>query len=174
MSAATVPTFCYCESVHTDSATPWHIRKPTSRLGLRLQGGIDTASLCKRLKPRRQGGTGGWDLPVPVTDKQDGVCPNCFAEYQRQRKADTMNTTIPSPTPAVGQRWADNDKRCKSQREVVIRRIVTRKGLILADRAKVAECDVYENRVKTRSTVIRLNRFKPTATGYRYVGEGEP
>lgn len=79
-----------------------------------------------------------------------------------------MSSKTTSPTPAVGQRWADNDKRFKKdKREVVIRNIT---GVVRPR----AECDVYNNGVKSRSTVIRLDRFKPTATGYRYVGEGAP
>lgn len=79
-----------------------------------------------------------------------------------------MSRKITSPAPAVGQRWADNDKRfAHERREVVIRNIT---GVVRPR----AECDVYINKSKTRSTVIRLDRFKPTATGYRYVGEGAP
>lgn len=77
--------------------------------------------------------------------------------------------------PRVGQRWADNDKRNfgkdgKPTREVVIREIRT----VFVPGPAQASCDVYIDGAKTRSTVIRLDRFRPTATGYRYVGEGPP
>lgn len=85
MSSSPVPAFSYCESVHAGSMSPWHIRRPLPRTGLMTSGGIDTPSLCGRVKPFGRGGTGGWDLSVPVTDKQDGVCRECFAQYQRQK-----------------------------------------------------------------------------------------
>ncbi len=66
-----------------------------------------------------------------------------------------------TPAPAVGQRWADNDKRSPAGREVVIRQVDGKRAL----------CEVFEGGVWTgRSTLIALRRFRPTSTGYRFVG----
>lgn len=71
-----------------------------------------------------------------------------------------------TPTPAVGQIWQDNDKRGYGRRlriveldgtHAVCELVVPRAGDLLA--AKPG-----------RRTRIRLDRFRPTSTGYRYIG----
>jgi hypothetical protein len=65
----------------------------------------------------------------------------------------------------VGQRWRDNDARCqKDDREVVLVEAVEKGG------HPAFRCDVYERGVRTaKQTVIRADRFKPNATGYKLV-----
>lgn len=62
-----------------------------------------------------------------------------------------------------GQVWADNDKREKGRR--LIRVVLVDE---VAQYALVAPYTGRDN-AKGRVTRIRLNRFKPTSTGYRLV-----
>jgi hypothetical protein len=74
--------------------------------------------------------------------------------------------------PAVGQRWRDNDPRFQDRvREVLILEKLVCLGQVGRDAFK---CLVYVDGKSTRQTKIRADRFKPTATGYKYVGEGAP
>lgn len=70
--------------------------------------------------------------------------------------------------PTVGQRWRDNDPRCDDNRDLVL----------IAEAEKGGKpafvCDIYVNGKKHRRTTVLASRFKPTATGYKYVGEGVP
>lgn len=70
--------------------------------------------------------------------------------------------------PAVGQRWKDNDSRCNNERilHLVLDALKGGKAAFV--------CDVYVNGKKHRRTTVLASRFKPTATGYVYVGEGAP
>ncbi len=68
---------------------PWHIRR-LSDAGLKLGGGIDTPSLCGRIRPLgdttggRRGG-GGWDLEARITRPQlEHCCSGCRTEYERE------------------------------------------------------------------------------------------
>lgn len=71
-------------------------------------------------------------------------------------------------TPAPGQIWQDNDKRGYGRRV----RIVAIDGTH-------AVCELYTPRDgggvtrPGRRTRIRLDRFRPTSTGYRYISGGE-
>jgi hypothetical protein len=70
--------------------------------------------------------------------------------------------------PAVGQRWRDNDQRCDVARDLVLVAEALKGG-------KAAfVCDVYVDGKKHRRTTVLASRLKPTATGYRYAGEGAP
>ena len=74
--------YAWCESSAATDKSPWHIRK-LDETGRHVGGGITTASLCGRVKPRSQGGVGGWDLSdkVPITkDHKDVACEQCWAE----------------------------------------------------------------------------------------------
>lgn len=62
-----------------------------------------------------------------------------------------------TPAPAVGQVWADNDPRGYGRRL----RIVEIDG---------THAVVHDG---TRQSRIRLDRFRPTNTGYRYVSGPE-
>ncbi|MGW0920145.1 hypothetical protein ACWD3J_14145 [Streptomyces sp. NPDC002755] len=70
-----------------------------------------------------------------------------------------------TPTPAIGQIWQDNDPRSYGRR---IR--------IVALTATHAICEEPPRPGRNghakpgRRTRIRLDRFRPTSTGYRYIG----
>jgi hypothetical protein len=67
----------------------------------------------------------------------------------------------------VGQVWADNDKRSEGRhvRVVAIER--------LHRRAVVRRCSSTGEFTGAQVTRIRLERFKPTSTGYRLVSDPE-
>jgi hypothetical protein len=82
------PVYAFCESTQAAALAPWHIRK-LSEGGLKLGGGIDTPSLCEKLRPMgdhtatRVGG-GGWDLNVRITDGHlDHCCKDCAERYRK-------------------------------------------------------------------------------------------
>lgn len=80
-----VPLYAYCESVYAGGSSPWHIRKIVPGVGLKLGGGIDSTSLCGRVKPMDKGGAGGWDLRVRISSKNLlGACAACTAEYRKR------------------------------------------------------------------------------------------
>ena len=63
--------YSFCESVTATSISPWCIR-PLTEQGKRLSGGIDTPSLCGRVKERM-----GWDLQTPVNLGDPRACREC-------------------------------------------------------------------------------------------------
>jgi hypothetical protein len=69
------------------------------------------------------------------------------------------------PDVRVGQVWADSDKRSAGRHLLV--------DLIVGDKARVLLCtaDGQVIRANGKATVsaIRLDRFRPTSTGYRFV-----
>lgn len=90
------PKYAFCESVHAMPLGSWHIRR-IGEAGLKLGGGIDTPSLCGKLRPfgdnsAERRGTGGWDLRVRILPRhleaapkgeRPICCPECAAEYQK-------------------------------------------------------------------------------------------
>jgi hypothetical protein len=70
-----------------------------------------------------------------------------------------------APAPAIGQIWQDNDPRAYG-----------RKLRIVAIDETHAVVELHQPRLPVssakpgRRTRIRLDRFRPTSTGYRYVG----
>ena len=70
--------FSFCESVYAGPLAPWHIRKLT-KVGKKLGGGIDTPSLCGRVKR-------GWDLEVEINEfhLDSNACPDCRNEYRKK------------------------------------------------------------------------------------------
>lgn len=71
--------YSFCESVTATSFSPWHIRKLTDA-GRKLTGGIDTDSLCERVKAS----CGGWDLRVEITKSQlsgTHICKTCLIKF---------------------------------------------------------------------------------------------
>lgn len=66
-----------------------------------------------------------------------------------------MSAETETPAPAVGQTWQDNDKR-----------FIGRYLVIVAIEGTHAEVK-WQHLKSTRR--IRLDRFRPTSTGYRYV-----
>ena len=61
----------FCESAMSTMCSPWCLRKLT-KAGQKLSGGVDTPSLCGRVRPPF-----GWDLEVPVSLKHVSICPAC-------------------------------------------------------------------------------------------------
>lgn len=90
------PPYAFCESVHAAPLAPWHIRK-LSEAGLKTGGGIDTPSLCGRVRPfgdesGERRGAGGWDLRVRILPRHFAkvpagssliCCAECAAEYAK-------------------------------------------------------------------------------------------
>ncbi|MBD0743522.1 hypothetical protein [Streptomyces sp. CBMA152] len=72
-----------------------------------------------------------------------------------------------TPTPAVGQVWQDNDPRSLGRRVRIVEVDATHALVELA----VPRGTGHLHAKPGRRTRIRLNRFRPTSTGYRYVGE---
>lgn len=55
--------YSFCESVTASSISPWCIR-PLTETGKHIGGGVDTPSLCGRVRPSGKTGLGGWDLAI--------------------------------------------------------------------------------------------------------------
>lgn len=70
--------FSFCEA--QPSSGKWHIRKLTVN-GYLPGGGIDSESLCRRVKRYR-----GWDVLAPITalHLRDRTCPECRAMYRME------------------------------------------------------------------------------------------
>jgi hypothetical protein len=73
-----MPTlYAFCESSAASGASKWHIRPLTDK-GLKLGGGIDTASLCGHVTPKK----GGWDLGPPIRSHTLQIaCQKCAEAY---------------------------------------------------------------------------------------------
>lgn len=67
----------------------------------------------------------------------------------------------------VGQIWQDNDKRCQTPESERLLKVLE----VTDTHAKVVTVDregrFWPTALKARMTKIRLDRFKPTTTGYR-------
>ena len=79
------PAYAFCESVPLG---PWHIRK-VGGAGLKLGGGIDTPSLCERVRPMGDNsgtikGLGGWDLNVRISEHHLSHCCRSCADIYRK------------------------------------------------------------------------------------------
>jgi len=79
--------YSFCESVHAGPLAAWHIRKLTDQ-GQKFGGGIDTPSLCGRVRPPPK--SNGWDLKVPIDEMtlrlphgRGGICSDCAALYEK-------------------------------------------------------------------------------------------
>jgi hypothetical protein len=74
-----------------------------------------------------------------------------------------------TPAPAIGQIWQDNDPRSYSRKVRIVE---------LTDTHAVVELHQPRLPVSSakpgRRTRIRLDRFRPTSTGYRYIDGGQP
>ncbi|WP_416477039.1 hypothetical protein [Streptomyces sp. LKA04] len=77
------------------------------------------------------------------------------------------NPMTETPTPAVGQIWQDNDPRSDGRRLLIEwiddTHAKVRQVALTADGHPVPLPGVRQSR-------IRLDRFRPTSTGYRYIG----
>jgi len=69
--------YSFCESVTATSISPWCIRRLEAS-GRHPGGGIDTGSLCGRVKEGN-----GWDIPVSVTASHPQACRKCVAVLVR-------------------------------------------------------------------------------------------
>jgi len=73
----------FCEPVWVATAAPWCLRYLTDK-GPKYGGGVDTESLCGRVKPPH-----GWDVEVPVTqdrlDREGHTCPRCLQVLKESR-----------------------------------------------------------------------------------------
>ncbi len=68
-------TVAFCESVHAQALSPWHIRKLTDN-GPKFGGGADTKALCDRVV--------AWDLNVDVTEHHlNHSCKACVAIFRK-------------------------------------------------------------------------------------------
>lgn len=72
------PTLSFCESIYATTSSLWHIRILTEK-GCKLNGGIDTESLCGKVRIGR-----GWDLRVRarVTLNHPSVCKECLKKVK--------------------------------------------------------------------------------------------
>jgi len=71
-----------------------------------------------------------------------------------------------TPAPAVGQIWQDNDRRGYGRKVRIVEITATHAVVELHQPRSVGH-----NAAKPgRRTRIRLDRFRPTSTGYRHVG----
>jgi hypothetical protein len=73
-----------------------------------------------------------------------------------------------TPTPAVGQIWQDNDPRAYGRRL----RIVEIDGTHAICELTVPRGAGRLHAKPGRRTRIRLDRLRPTSTGYRYIDGG--
>jgi hypothetical protein len=72
-----------------------------------------------------------------------------------------------TPTPAVDQIWQDNDKRGYGRRVRIVE---------IGETHATVEEVIGRDHVPAqpgRRTRIRLDRFRPISSGYRYIGEAE-
>ncbi len=70
--------YSFCESVTATGKSPWCIRELTTN-GQKLSGGVDTSSLCGRVKSPF-----GWDLSVPVSFRHPKICKECLKKVKNE------------------------------------------------------------------------------------------
>jgi hypothetical protein len=75
-----------------------------------------------------------------------------------------------TPAPAVGQIWQDNDPR-SDHRYLRIIDIDASRATVRQIAYNTAE-DIAVDLPDMRPSRIRLDRFRPTSTGYRYISGG--
>lgn len=75
----------------------------------------------------------------------------------------------------VGQVWADNDKRPKRTRYIRVTSFEEHTDPFTHQAIRHAVCEAWYDEVgaKSRTVKIRVDRFKPTSTGYRLVSESD-
>lgn len=71
-----------------------------------------------------------------------------------------------TPAPAIGQIWQDNDPRSYGRKVRIVELDATHALVEL----HVPRGAGHLRAKPGRRTRIRLDRFRPTSTGYRYVG----
>lgn len=77
---AGLSSYSFCEPVYVTGPAPWCIRKLTGT-GRHVGGGVDSTSLCGRVKCHADGGLGGWDLTSACVVSLDHphACKQCIA-----------------------------------------------------------------------------------------------
>lgn len=76
--------YSYCESCFATPFSPWCIRPLIA--GMKVGGGIDSDSLCGRVKMQE----GGWDLGVEVDQSRTrSICSKCLDIYRRENEKDS-------------------------------------------------------------------------------------
>lgn len=85
-----------------------------------------------------------------------------------------------APTVRVGQVWADNDKRSAGRHLLVVAIEPARPATVgtVPAKAVVEQCDAAgtvhrDGTGRAKRTRVRLDRLKPTSTGYRLVKDVE-
>lgn len=72
----------FCEPDTVAGAAPWCLR-PLTEAGQKFGGGVDTGSLCGRVRARH-----GWDIDVPVTkdrlENPECMCPECAVQLEKE------------------------------------------------------------------------------------------
>jgi len=75
-----------------------------------------------------------------------------------------------TPAPTIGQIWADNDPRVPHRFLEIVAVSKTHATVRQVARTPQGATAILPG---VRRTRIRLDRFRPTSTGYRYVGEAK-
>jgi len=75
-----------------------------------------------------------------------------------------------TPAPTVGQIWADNDPRTPNRFLEIVAVSEIHATVRQVARTPQGLTAILPG---VRQTRIRLNRFRPTSTGYRYIGEAK-
>lgn len=75
--------YSFCESTTASSRSPWCIRRLTDA-GRKTGGGVDTPSLCGRVREGR-----GWDLTVELVSYHltKNACPACKDIFDQETRA---------------------------------------------------------------------------------------
>jgi len=72
--------YSFCENVHADPLSRWHIRKLSDK-GRKFGGGADTLSLCEKQVD--------WDLSVKLTKFHlaNNACLRCLVKFDEEMKS---------------------------------------------------------------------------------------
>lgn len=102
---------------------------------------------------------------APANPRAAPAARHPVAGTPRHRQAGSRMTDTPAPAPAVGQIWQDNDPRGYGRKVRIVE---------IDDTHAVVEPALPRGaghlRAKPgRRTRLRLDRLRPTSTGYRYV-----
>jgi hypothetical protein len=96
----------------------------------------------------------------PGTRLVDDSCPNCAWHDQ----------PASTPAPAVDQIWQDNDPRSCGRQVRIVEIGETHATVELVTARQIPTLNGNRKTAKPgRRTRIRLDRFRPTSTGYRHI-----
>lgn len=94
--------YSFCECAVANSTNRWHIRMLTDN-GPKYSGGIDSESLCRRVRPKPWS---GWDIKVDFDElikrfagDLEGLCKDCYSKYM----TDTSEITTDGRTTWVNR-----------------------------------------------------------------------